>query len=422
LRFWIVTIGEPLPIEPGSRPLRSRLLARELARRGHEVRWWTSDFNHFAKVRHPVDATHMDSGEGYQLSFLHGRGYQRNLSLDRQINHIQIARHFRTLAQDGPVPDVIVCSFPSIELASEVVRYAKEHGIPCAIDIRDLWPDEFFNRVPAAIRSLARGATLPLTAIVKSMMRRADMILGVSARYLQWGLAHAGRAATDNDAVIPLGYPDHPEAKAMRRQRSNKGDKGECTFLFSGSFNQSVDLDCVIAAFGKLPNAPIRAILCGDGENASRWREAAKGDPRISFVGWCSADEIRANAAEADAGLVCYRPGSLVAMPNKLFEYMSFGLPIINSISGEAGDLVQDTDTGLNYLAGNVDSLATTLLQMSVSAGLRRKQSQNATDLFEARFSGAAIIEEYADRLVELYAKNRASVSKKIGLIQELYK
>jgi glycosyltransferase involved in cell wall biosynthesis len=408
LRIWILTIGEPLPLEPDSRPLRSRLLARELARRGHDVRWWTSDFNHFAKAYHPIDATHMASGEGYQLSFLHGRDYKRNLSLDRQVNHIQIARHFRTLAQDCPVPDAIVCSFPSIELAKEVVDYADKHGVPCAIDIRDLWPDEIFSRFPSAIRPLARVATLPLTSIVKNIMRRADAIIGVSDRYLKWGLAHAGRTATGDDAVIPLGYPDHMHSKAMRQSRGDVLGKGECTFLFSGSFNQSVDLDCVIGAFRKLPNEPIRAILCGDGENSSRWRDAAKGDRRISFAGWCSADEIRLNAGKADVGLVCYRPDSLVAMPNKLFEYMSFGLPVINSITGEAQDLVQSADIGLNYMAGDADSLAKALIQIAGSERLRQQKSQNAISLFETRFCAAAIIESYADRLVAMCVGNRS--------------
>ena len=62
---WLVTIGEPLPVEAGSRALRCRLLARELARRGHDVIWWTSDFDHFAKRYHRQAEGGEHDFEGY---------------------------------------------------------------------------------------------------------------------------------------------------------------------------------------------------------------------------------------------------------------------------------------------------------------------------------------------------------------------
>lgn len=408
LDIWLVTIGEPLPVEPESRPLRTRLLARELAAQGHRVRWWTSDFNHFLKVYHPASAQHVDSNEGYELSFLHGRAYRRNLSVARQVNHVQIARHFSRTATDMPVPDVIACGFPSIELAAAVSRYASERRIPLLVDIRDLWPDEMVNRLPVSLRGLAHLATAPLAGIVGRIMARADALLGVSARYLEWGLAHARRSASVSDAVLPLGYPDHPGAAAMRIDRINGNGRNtpqqarRCTFLFSGSFNQSVDLGSFIAAFRANCDPALKAVLCGDGENMGVWRAAAQGDSRIVLPGWCTADQIRSYAREADVGLVCYRSGSLVAMPNKLFEYMSFGLPVINSITGEAARLVDSDGIGINYVAGDVSSLARVLAQMAESANLRRECGRAAVRLFEAHYASSRVIGDYATRLEAL--------------------
>ena len=48
--IWVIKDGEPLPIEPDARVLRTGLLAAELVRRGHTVTWWTSTFAHHRKV------------------------------------------------------------------------------------------------------------------------------------------------------------------------------------------------------------------------------------------------------------------------------------------------------------------------------------------------------------------------------------
>ena len=40
---WLVTVGEPLPTDPGSpRLLRAGILAGLLAEKGHVVHWWSS--------------------------------------------------------------------------------------------------------------------------------------------------------------------------------------------------------------------------------------------------------------------------------------------------------------------------------------------------------------------------------------------
>lgn len=398
LDIWLVTVGEPLHIEQNSRPLRTRLLARELGARGHRVRWWTSDYNHFAKSYQNASDTHLDCEEGYTLTFLHGRPYTRNLSIARQLNHIEIARHFRQLAGKLPVPDIIVCSFPTIELTYAIARYSLSKHRPYIIDVRDLWPDEISNRFPQNLRWLARWLVYPLTVIVSRSLSKSNAIFAVSKQYMDWALARAGRGKGPSDRILTLGYPDHPVAKAMRhRQRVGPGKT--CTFFFSGSFNQSVDLTILIRAFQNLPDAPFRAILCGDGENLPRWREMAAGDNRIEFKGWCTSDQMRRFASEADVGLVCYRASSLVAMPNKLFEYMSFGLPVINSIAGEAATLVAETGVGINYKAEDIGSFTEALGEFANCDAKWTNARSAAITLYEERFMASRVIATFADAI-----------------------
>jgi len=403
--IWLVTIGEPLPIENGSRALRTRLLARELAQRGHRVVWWTSRFDHFAKRHHEEPADFVDTGEGYTLGFLDGVGYRRNLSFARQLNHWQIARDFERKARTQDRPAAIVCSFPPIELSAAVARFADRIGAPLIVDVRDLWPDELRSRIPSMLAPAAAPAIAVMEQSVSRSFASARSLVGVSRQYLIWAAAKAGRPNDDRDQEIPLGYPDHPGSAAMRAGRFADGEKSEVTFLFSGSFNNSVDLPTFIRAFRSLDRPELRAIICGDGEYSESWRALAAGDRRIEFAGWVDAATIREKAALADVGLVCYKAGSHVALPNKLFEYMSFGLPVLNSIPGEASELVQTADIGWNYAAEDGNQLRSVLADAAADQRLRRQKALNSGRLFENSYSSEMVYRSYADH-IDLILKN----------------
>jgi len=62
MTVWINNPFDFLPGE-GARPQRYGLLCRALAQAGHQVVWWTSDWNHMAKVRREVKCANAGIGE-----------------------------------------------------------------------------------------------------------------------------------------------------------------------------------------------------------------------------------------------------------------------------------------------------------------------------------------------------------------------
>ncbi len=406
MHIWLVTIGEPLSISGESRKLRTGVFANYLQARGHEVTWITSKFDHYSKRYFtPSDALQHN---GIRYEFLNGRPYSKNISLARFHNHRQIARDFERRSNRWPEPDVAVCSFPPIELCDSVIAYTASRDIPCVIDIRDLWPDELMRRIPAVLSPVGEVLTAPLRRAVRRIMRNAAAIIGVSQTYLDWGLRHSGRIGDRNDRVIPLGYADSEAARQQREARaSGRMAHENAGFFFAGAFNNSVDLDAVIDAFAQMPSAAVTATLAGTGDKFSAWVEDARDDSRIQFPGWIDPVQLAALAAGADVGLVCYKPESLVAMPNKIFEYMSFGLPMINSIPGEAARMVEEKGIGLNYDAGDVTGLAACIASLAEDREMRRQMSRRSAALFEACYTSERVYGAYA-KLVESLAGDRA--------------
>src|SRR5205823_44988 len=137
-----VQIGEELPFDPGPpRLLRTALLAAELCRRGHDVTLWNAGFNHQKKVMRPETGRKLLTPQGYRVALLAGRPYRKNISIARILSHRENARSFAAMTRDELPPDVMTCGLPSLEMADAATRYATDHGIPIALDCRDLWPD-----------------------------------------------------------------------------------------------------------------------------------------------------------------------------------------------------------------------------------------------------------------------------------------
>jgi hypothetical protein len=119
--------------------------------------------------------------------------YQRNLCVARLINRWQIGREIRRECRRSERPDVIFCSFRTIELSAEAVRNAREQRIPALLDIRDLWPDDFSEAALAALRSFLRFLLRPYFAATRRASAHASALIGVSSSYLDWGFARAPR-------------------------------------------------------------------------------------------------------------------------------------------------------------------------------------------------------------------------------------
>ena len=135
---WLVTIGEPLPVQEGAkdRPHRTGLFARLLAERGHDVVWWTSTYDHFRKKQLFADDHVLSVNSRLEIRLLHGCGYRSNVSLARFRDHRQVADRFAAAARaESRRPDIIVAALPTIELCLESTRYGKQFGVPVIAEV-----------------------------------------------------------------------------------------------------------------------------------------------------------------------------------------------------------------------------------------------------------------------------------------------
>lgn len=399
MKVWLITIGEPLPTDSADeRLLRTGILAEMLVKSGHEVVWWTSAFDHVRKRHRTVGNAVVQLADRYRLVMLHSRGYRNNISVARLLDHRDHAREFCALASGEPLPDVILCSMPSIELSFAAVQFAVSNNIPIALDIRDLWPDIFVDHAPSWAREMVRLLLQPLFRDLRWACSRATAITGITAPIVAWGLGYATRAQTNLDRDFPFGYVERKptdeeivRAGNFWKERGIGEDPDEFIVCFFGTIGRQFDLDTVIKAARRLDDGtrPFRFVLCGTGDCLAQYLNVADGLSNVVFPGWVGSNEIWVLMRLAKLGLAPYHNTKdfCSSLPNKTIEYLSAGLPLVSCLTGVLQDLLQTNNCGVTYTEGDAASLVTVLEDSFDNQYDLIDKSHNALALYQEKYT-----------------------------------
>ncbi|MGE5483895.1 MAG: glycosyltransferase family 4 protein [Ignavibacteriales bacterium] len=408
MRIWLITVGEPLPVDGGGkRLLRTGLLAAILCQRGHDVVWWTSTFDHTGKRHRANSDVSVRVGERLWIQMLHSVGYRRNVSLRRVVDHWGIARKFSILASKEKTPDIILCSLPTLELSVAAAEYGRSKGVPVVVDIRDMWPDSFLEVVPRWGRQVGRLLLSPMFEYARRACSMATAITGITPTFVDWGVGCAGRRRSPYDRDFPMGYSSvTPAAEAIDRAEQFwtstgiRKENGDFIACFLGAMGRQFDLETVISAARSLSRGQrrFRFVLCGDGESLARYRRLAEGCASITFPGWVGAAEIWALMRMSSVGLAPYRtsPDFEASLPNKPIEYLSSGLPVVTSLGGVLGTLLSDHICGVKYGDGDPQSLEAVLVDLYDHPERVDAMSANAVSLYRERFVAEKVYAEMA--------------------------
>lgn len=415
---WILKDAEPLPLKPGQRALRSGLLAQELGRHGHEVVWWTSTFSHHLKKFIFERDTRLELMPNVTLLALDVGRYQRNISFARLLHHRRLGRRFHELAPSEPSPDIIISALPNLDFPFQAARYASGRGVPLIVDVRDPWPDVFADKSPAPLRPLVRWLTLSERRRAAHSLKSAVALTAVSKGFLRWALGLAGRTQSRHDRVFYLG---HSGFKAAGQESSPPSLatqlNGKLVFTFVGTFGHSYEVELIARAAQHFHThrPDVAFVLVGDGQQRETLRQRYAELPNLILTGWLDTREIAAVLAQSDVGLVPCR--SLPdTVPNKPFEYLAAGLPLLSSLQGEMAEIIETHGLGLSYRAGDLGGFIQAVERICRDPQALSQWSANATKAFSEKFSASRIYPAFAshiERVHEMSRRGRAETLKR---------
>lgn len=411
MKVWIVTPYEPLPLfSPEVRSYRCGMLAKALLDNSHEVVFWTSTFDHFKRKEMPVEggAGPYAAGKKLTMRYLRGKGYGQRTYIRRYVHNRMLADSFLSMAADtADTPDIIYVQIPTLELADSVITYAAARKVPVLVDIRDRWPDVYARLLPSALRPLTPYLFYPEYKRLRRILSKCAGVTAVSEDFLRWALARSEKELSESDRVFYLGYPDialpRPSSAAALKIRADYGLSDD-TFLitFGGTFCSSFDLDTVLKAAKRLAAQDAKMVaflLAGDGEDFMRVKSMANGIPNAVLPGRVSPAELYRILSVSDAGLAPYASDALMSMPNKPFEYMSAGLPIIHSLKGELKSFANKFNLGFYYEADSPESLLNVVGSLLNHPEHAVEIGNNARNLFSSCFSDSVVYKQFVSHM-----------------------
>ncbi len=412
MNIWLVTIGEVLPVAKNEKRQRTALLADELVKKGHDVTWWTSAFNHFKKEWLFEKDTDIVTNTGLKIIVLKGRGYKRNISLSRFIDHRIIAKKFRRLAPKKSKPDIIIASMPSHDLAYEAVIFSKANNLPILVDVRDPWPDLFLEHIPHIFRRIARFILYKDFLMVKKIMQMTDGLVSPTNPFLEWGLKYAERKETEKDRIFSLGYKKHKISNDYlfsNRFADVANDlKDKFIVIFVGTISKSYHNPFILLkAAEKLKRTKgIHFVIAGDGELFKELKTEAKCFNNITLTGWLNQDEIEYWLKQSKIG-ICPATKIVNLPTNKVYAYLSAGLPVISAFHGYMKELIEKYQIGFYYPPNDSDALVEYIQKLYNNPVLHKEISENAKKIFDEMYDADKIYEEYAEHIEQIVLENK---------------
>lgn len=288
--------------------------------------------------------------------------------LNRWIYKIQLYCRYRNLRMGDPLPFRQAFMMASMRIQSKLIQVhdlpalaagralSIQRGVPLVYDAHEWYPEQCtFSRVQRAICRQEE----------KTHIAHCDAVFTVNDSIAQAMQAHYAISppitlwnALDPPKNFSLIKNHHRIHKALGIAHSKK------IVLYQGGYIPHRNLENVIRAFRYVRHPEVVLVMLGFGEHEKRLQAIAldkRIHSRVYFLPAVSQEELLHYTASADVGIVPYSPvdwNSYYCTPNKLFEYIQAGVPIIANDLPELRRIVKQEEFGLVHSMKNAKSIA----------------------------------------------------------------
>src|SRR5512143_3779031 len=160
----------------------------------------------------------------------------------------------------------------------------------------------------------------------------------------------------------------------------------------------SNDLDVVLDAANLLKGHDIEVVLVGDGKEkpALQHRAAQLGLANVVFVPSVPKSETPDALAAADACIAILKPLEeyKTTYPNKVFDYMAAGRPVVLAIDGVIRQVVEEAGCGIFVQPGNAQAMADAICRLAEDPQRSREMGLRGRKYLEQHFSREKVGEQ----------------------------
>jgi glycosyltransferase involved in cell wall biosynthesis len=382
---------------------RSYMMARCLVSAGHKVtvvcgqaeKADTGLYSPFVRGRREgiVDGIYVIELE---LPYANRDGFLR-----RAVTFLRFAQRSTMIALQRDVDLVFATSTPlTAGIPGILSRWLR--GRRFIFEVRDLWPE-----LPRAMGVIKNPLLLWAMEILEWICyHSANRLIGLAPGIAE-GIAKRG-VKRENIMIIPNGCDLGLFDDSTALWRPDGVREGDLLAIFTGTHGIANGLDAILNAAAVLKDRgrnDIKLVLIGDGKLKPELKSTALAlslnnvifcdpVPKIKLAGLMAGADV---GMQILANIPAFYFGT---SPNKFFDYLAAGLPVLNNYPGWLADLIKEHGCGYAIDPDDPIAFAEALIRAAENPEERNIMGANARTLAVKRFDRDVLADGFIDWLV----------------------
>ncbi|MEK6677138.1 MAG: glycosyltransferase family 4 protein [Planctomycetota bacterium] len=403
----VVYIHQHFSTRRGATGTRSYEMSRRLLAAGHRVTMICGDYAVGDPALGSSNGIKSTDVDGIRVLCIPER-YGHEMSFTRRLFSFgRFARAATRLIRDMD-PDLIFATSTPLSVGIPGMNGARIKKVPFVFEVRDLWPE-----LPIAIGALRNPLLIWYARrLERRIYRAAARIIALSPGMVE-GVRQTGYPVDRIDMIPNSADLDlfQPTDEPLNDPRF--GSPGEVRFVYTGAHGRANGLDAVLDAAVELKRRGekgFRFVFIGQGGERPRLMKRCQVEALSSCVSWFESipkQELAKMLPRMDVGLMVlnnipafYRGTS----PNKFFDYLASGIPVLNNYPGWLADLITTHHCGLVVPPDDPRAFADAVIQLRDAASERRDMGLRGRQLAESDFSRDRLGTEFVKCLEKAYA------------------
>lgn len=386
------------PREPGG--TRSYWISQELIKRGHQVTVITSSVKDKSKKgRVNVD--------GIDVVYLEN-DYKNTMSRVAKVwSFVSFIKKAINAASKEKNVDLVYATSTPLTVGYIAMRLKKKMGWRYVFEVRDLWPE-----FPIQIGAIKNKLVIKyLRNLERKIYERSEHVVALSPG-MQDGVIAAGTPKEKTSMVPNMSKPDKffPHEKNIEVAKQFGIDTTKFNVIHFGSMNPANGLEYILDVAKILQDKAVQNIqfvFMGGGAVESRLKTIVekKELKNVQFLGLHPMATVVEVVNLCDVSVTTFRnlPILQTNSPNKLFDSLSAGKPIIVNSAGWTKDMVENENCGFFVDPDNASDFAEKLMLYKDDKEKLKVWGENARRLSVEVYDKDILSAQVADVLEKVY-------------------
>lgn len=348
--------------------VRTGKFVNDYVKKGYDVIYVTSDFDHMTKKRYCFNA-YKNSKQ------LHVISYKKNLSISRILSHLMFSyKTFYMLL--ACKPELVYVEVPNNSLVKSSAKYKKINNAEIIVDVFDMWPES----MPVKTKNMIVNWGFDIWRNFRNKnLKFADQI---------WIECDYYRELLSAQKInLPM-ETKYLKLKNAETSIEMKVSEEEIDLCYLGSINNIIDISLIekiVSEFAK--NKRTRIHIIGDGERKDEFLDILKKNSIeiIDHGKVYEIDKLQEIFDQCWFGINVLREDLAIGITMKSISYFRGGLPIINTVQGDTSRFVEECNIGINVDRHDVKSCVSRILNITKDDLACMKN--NTRNLFEQKFA-----------------------------------